>query len=60
MNPDSSSGIYVTASVGSDFHMIAQNQKILEEEKKISSKVNALKKISCVNKSRSSFTKLLE
>ena len=45
MNPDSSSGIYVTASVESDRHMIAENRNMQEEEKKITSKVNALKKM---------------
>ena len=32
MNPDSSAGIYVTASVEAQRRMIAQNRKIKEEE----------------------------
>ena len=44
MNPDSSSGIYVTASVEAQCRMIAENRKIKEEEKIKNSKVNALKR----------------
>ena len=31
MNPDSSTGIYITESVGFECHMITQNHKIQEE-----------------------------
>ena len=60
MNPDSPAGIYVTASVEYEYHMIAQNQKMQEEEKKIISKVTALKKSARNTKHGSSFVKLLE
>ena len=43
MNPDSSAGIYVTASVEAQCRMIAENRKIKEEEKTKNSKVNARK-----------------
>ena len=43
LNPNSSKGIYVTASVEADVHMRAQNRNIQEEEKKISPKVNEFK-----------------
>ena len=33
MNPDSSSGIYVTASVESQCRLISHNQKMKEEKK---------------------------
>ena len=40
MNPDSSAGIYFTASVEDQCRMIAENRKIKEEEKIKNSKVN--------------------
>ena len=41
-NPDSSAGIYVTASVEAQCRLIAQNWKMKEEEKINNTKVNAL------------------
>ena len=58
MNPDSSAGIYVTASVEAQFRMVAENQKIKEEEKIKNSKVNALKRAACMNLRATSFAKL--
>ena len=43
MNPDSSAGIYVTASVEYKCILIAQKQKMKEEEKIKNTKVNTLK-----------------
>ena len=40
MNPDYSAGIYVTASVESQYRLISQNQKMKEEEKIKNTKVN--------------------
>ena len=40
MNPYSSAGIYVTASVEAKCRMIDQNSKMQEEENKRKSKVN--------------------
>ena len=40
MNPESSTGLYVNASVESEWRMISQNWKIQEEEKEIASKVS--------------------
>ena len=60
MKSVSSSGIYVTASVEAECHMISQNRKMQEEEKKRTSKVNALKKSSHIIKRGRSFAKLLE
>ena len=59
MNPDSSAGIYVTASVESHFILIAQNWKMKEEEKIKNTKVNALKRASRINKRATSFAKLV-
>ena len=59
MNPDSSSGIYVTASVEAQCRMIAENQKIKEEEKIKNSKVNALKRAARINLRVTSFAKIL-
>ena len=58
MNPDSSAGIYVTASVEAQCRMIAENQKIKEEEKIKNSKVNALKRAARINLRATSFAKL--
>ena len=49
MNPDSSAGIYVTASVESQCRMIADNRKMKEEEKIKNSNVNALKRAARIN-----------
>ena len=59
MNPDSSAGIYVTASVESQCRMISENRKIKEEEKIKNSKVNALKRAARMNLRATSFAKLL-
>ena len=59
MNPDSSAGIYVTASVEAQYRMIADNRKIKEEEKTKNSKVNALKRAACINLRATSFAKIL-
>ena len=40
INPDSSAGIYVTASVEAECCMISQNRNMREENKKIASKLN--------------------
>ena len=58
MNPDSSAGIYVTASVEAQCRMIAENQNIKEEEKIKNSKVNALKRAARMNLRATSFAKL--
>ena len=60
MKSVSSSGIYVTASVEAECHMISQNRKMQEEENKRTSKVNALKKYARITKRGISFMKLLE
>ena len=59
MNPDSSAGIYVTASVEAQCRMIAENRKIKEEEKIKNSKVNALKRTDRMNLRATSFAKLI-
>ena len=59
MNPDSSAGIYVTASVEAQCRMIAENQKIKEEEKIKNSKVNALKRAARINLRAAPFAKLV-
>ena len=59
MNPDSSAGIYVTASVEAQCRMIAENRKMKEEEKIKNSKVNALKRATRINLRTTSFAKLL-
>ena len=50
MNPDSSAGIYITASVEAECRMIAQNRKTQEEEKKRPKKLNAFKNSAHVTK----------
>ena len=45
INLDSSTGIYLTASVEDGCHMIAQNQNTQEEEKKRASKLNDFKNL---------------
>ena len=59
MNPDSSAGIYVTASVEARFILIAQNRKMKEEEKIKNTKVNALKRAARMNLRATSFAKLV-
>ena len=58
MNPDSSAGIYVTASVESQSRLIAQNRKMKEEEKIKNTKLNALKRAAHMNQRATSFAKL--
>ena len=59
MNPDSSDGIYVTASVEAQCRLIAQNWKMKEEEKINNTKVNALKRAALMNQRAKSFAKLV-
>ena len=59
MNPDSSSGIYVTASVEAQRRLIAQNRKMKEEEKIKKTKVNALKRAARMNLRATLFAKLV-
>ena len=59
MNPDSSAGIYVTASVEAQYRMIAENWKIKEEEKIKNSKVNDLKSAARINLRATLFAKIL-
>ena len=59
MNPDSPSGIYVTASVEAQCRFIAQNRKIKEEDKIKNTKVNALKRAARINQRATSFAKLV-
>ena len=59
MNPDSSSGIYVTASAEAQCILIAQNQKMKEEENIKNTKVNALKRSACMNQRAELFAKLV-
>ena len=59
MNPYSSAGIYVTASVEAQCRMITQNRKIKEEENIKNSKLNALKRAACMNLCATSFAKLV-
>ena len=49
INPDSSSGIYVTASVESQYILISPNWKMKEEEKINNTNVNALKRAARMN-----------
>ena len=58
MNPDSSAGIYVTASVEYKCILISQNQKMKEEEKIKNTKVNTLKRDAYMNQRAKSFAKL--
>ena len=59
INPDSSAGIYGTASVESQCRMIAENRNIKEEEKIKNSKVNALKRAAHMNLRATLFAKLV-
>ena len=57
INPDSSDGIYVTASVEAQCRLIAQNRNVKEEEKIKNTKVNSLKRAACINQHAKSFEK---
>ena len=59
MNPDSSSGIYVTASVEDQCRSIAHNRKMKEEEKIKNTNVNAMKRSAPMNQCSKLFKKLL-
>ena len=59
MDPDSSSGIYATASVEAQCILISQNWKTKEEEKIKNTKVNALKSAARMNQRIKSFAKLV-
>ena len=59
MNPDSSAGIYVTASVEAQCRLIAQKRKIQEGEKIKNTKLNDLKRAARINQRAKSFTKLV-
>ena len=59
MKPDSSDGIYVTASMEAQCRMIAENRKIKEEEKIKNTKVNALKRSDHINLRATSLAKLV-
>ena len=58
INPESSAGIYVTASVEYQCRFIAQNRKMKEEENINNTKVNALKRSACMNQRAKLFAKL--
>ena len=58
MNPDSSAGVYVTASVEAQCRLISQNRKMKEEEKVKNTKVNALKRAACIHHRAALFAKL--
>ena len=58
MNPYSSSGIYVTASVESQYILVAQNWNMKEEEKIKNTNVNALKRAARMNQQDKSFANL--
>ena len=59
MNPDSSSGTYVTASAEAQCRLIARNQKMKEEEKINNTKLNALKRAARMNQCATLFAKLV-
>ena len=59
MIPDSSAGIYVTASVETQCILIAQNRNMKEVEKIKNTKVNALKRATCMNLCVTLFAKLV-
>ena len=58
MNPDSSAGMYVTASVEAQCRLIDRNRKMKEEEKIKNTKVNALKRAARMNQRAKLFAKL--
>ena len=59
MNPDSSAGIYVTASVEAQCILIAQKRKMKEEDNIKNIKANALKRATRMNQRAKSFKKLV-
>ena len=59
MNPDSSAGIYVTASLEAQCRFIAQNRKMKEEENINNTKVNALKRAARINQCATLFAELV-
>ena len=59
MKPESSSGVYVAASGEYQCRLIAQKRKIKEEEKIKNTKVNVLKRATCMNQCAKSFAKLV-
>ena len=59
MNPDSSAGIYVTASVEAQRRLIAQNRKMKEEENIKKTRVNALKRAAPMNQCVTSSARLV-
>ena len=59
MNPDSSSGIYVTASVEAQCGFITHNRKVKEEENIKNTKLNALKRAAHMNQCAEFFAKLV-
>ena len=59
MNPDSSSGIYVTESVEAQCRLIVQKRNIKEEEKIKNTKVNYLKRAARMNQRAKLFAKLV-
>ena len=59
INPDSSAGIYVTASLEAQRRLIAQKRKMKEEEKIKNKKVNALKRAARTNQCATLFAKLV-
>ena len=58
MNPESSAGICVTASVEDQCRLIPQNRKMKQEEKINNTKVNALKRAARMNQRATTFAKL--
>ena len=60
INPKSSSGIYVTASVEAECILIAQNRNMKEQEKIKILKVNALKRAAHINQREKLFAKIVE
>ena len=59
MNPNSSAGIYVTASAEAQCKLIAQKWKMKEEEKINNTRVNALKRSARMNQCAKFFAKLV-
>ena len=57
MNPDSSAGIYITASLEAQCILIAQKRKKKDEEKIKNTKANALKRTARMNQLSTSFAK---
>ena len=59
MNPDSSAGIHVTASVEAQCRLIAQNWNMKYEGNINNTKINALKRSARMNQRAKSFAKLI-